>query len=80
MIALGTGIAPMRALVQERFAARQNGEKVGPMTLLFGARNQKLDYLYEEEWDHYQKEGILEKALTAFSRDQEKKIYVQHRL
>jgi len=46
------------------------------MCLLFGARNKKLDYLYEEEWDFYEKEGVLSKTLTAFSRDQEKKIYV----
>lgn len=46
------------------------------MTLLFGARNKKLDYLYEEEWVNYKQEGILENVLEAFSRDQKHKIYV----
>lgn len=49
MIALGTGIAPMRALIQERHAAKAKGEKVGPMTLMFGSRNAKNDFLYEDE-------------------------------
>jgi len=79
MIALGTGIAPMRALIQERAAAKKRGEKVGPMTLMFGSRFEKKDYLYKEELLRYKEEGILNNLITAFSRDQAHKIYVQHR-
>lgn len=49
MVALGTGIAPMRALYQKRLAAKKKGEKVGPMTMLFGSRTKKNDFLYGEE-------------------------------
>jgi sulfite reductase alpha subunit-like flavoprotein len=35
--------------MHERDAARKAGEKVGPMTYLFGSRNKKNDFLYEDE-------------------------------
>jgi len=76
MIALGTGIAPMRALIQERKAAKLRGEQIGPMTLIFGSRHSKGDWLYEDEWKQYQDEGILTNIITAFSRDQKEKVYV----
>jgi sulfite reductase alpha subunit-like flavoprotein len=53
MIALGTGIAPMRALIHERAAAKARGETIGPMTLLFGSRHQKGDFLYEDELNYW---------------------------
>lgn len=53
MVALGTGMAPMRALIHERVAAKKRGEPVGPMTLLFGSRHQKGDFLYEDELKHW---------------------------
>ncbi len=42
MVALGTGIAPMRAMVQEREVARTQGETVGEMAMFFGARYKVL--------------------------------------
>ena len=49
MVALGTGIAPMRAFIEERAAAKQDGEACGPMALFFGARNRQ-EYSYEAEF------------------------------
>ena len=46
-------MAPMRALIHERVAAKKRGEPVGPMTLLFGSRHQKGDFLYEDELKHW---------------------------
>lgn len=69
MIALGTGMAPMRALMQERKAAKMRGEPIGPMTLLFGSRHKHGDFLYQEEIEAYQREGLLTNLLTAWSRD-----------
>lgn len=69
MIALGTGCAPMRALMQERAAARKAGEKTGPMTYVFGSRNKKNDWLYEDEIAAWNKDGLVENVITAFSRD-----------
>ena len=36
------------------------------------------DYIYQEEMEGYREEGVLSALHVAFSRDQEKKIYVQH--
>lgn len=72
MIGPGTGIAPFRAFLQER----AHHSATGKNWLFFGERNRKSDYFYEEEW---KKHPNLE-VHTAFSRDQEEKIYVQHKL
>lgn len=79
MVALGTGIAPMRAFIEERAAAKRDGEKCGDMALFFGARNRQ-EYSYESEFDEYQKEGVLQHIILALSREQKEKIYVTHRL
>jgi sulfite reductase alpha subunit-like flavoprotein len=59
MIALGTGIAPMRALIQERVSAKKRGEPIGPMTLIFGSRTKTGDFLYEDEIQMYKDQGII---------------------
>jgi len=41
MVALGTGIAPMRAFIEERAVAKKDGETCGDMALFFGARNRQ---------------------------------------
>jgi len=79
MLATGTGIAPMRAFIEERVAAFRAGEKVSPMALFFGARN-RIEYSYEKEFNDYQEEGPLTTISLALSREQKEKIYVTHRL
>jgi sulfite reductase (NADPH) flavoprotein alpha-component len=76
MVGPGTGIAPFRAFVEER---RETGA-TGKNWLFFGDRSQKTDYLYENEWESYQNDGILNDLDLAWSRDQEKKVYVQHKM
>ena len=76
MIGPGTGIAPFRAFVQQR---KHDDIKKG-VWLFFGDQHQNADFLYGEEWKQLKKEGYLQKLDVAFSRDQEEKIYVQHRL
>lgn len=44
MVALGTGIAPMRAMVQERGLAKSQGEKCGPMSMFFGNRHYETEF------------------------------------
>lgn len=80
MVALGTGIAPMMSVMQEREVARTNGEKVGPCSMLFGSRNRKTDFIYQPELERWKENGILENIFEAFSRDQAAKVYVQHRI
>ena len=81
MVAAGTGIAPFRAFLQERARLQSMGREVGQMMLFFGCRRSKEDYLYKKELDEIKESfnGKLE-IVTAFSREQEMKIYVQDRV
>lgn len=76
MIAPGTGVAPMRSLIWERATWRNAGEvsPPGEAVLIFGGRNSKKDFLYHPDW---QNRELDVKVLTAWSRDQREKIYVQ---
>ncbi|KAK2553222.1 NADPH-dependent diflavin oxidoreductase 1 [Acropora cervicornis] len=47
--------------------------------LFFGCRNSNKDFFFREEWQTLTENGSLQ-LFTAFSRDQEEKVYVQHRL
>jgi sulfite reductase (NADPH) flavoprotein alpha-component len=76
MIGAGTGIAPYRAFIQHR----ELSEKRGKSWLFFGNRNFETEFLYQAEWHNFLKSGALSKMNVAFSRDGEKKEYVQHRL
>mmetsp|Transcript_18848 Transcript_18848/g.48981 ORF Transcript_18848/g.48981 Transcript_18848/m.48981 type:complete len:507 (-) Transcript_18848:399-1919(-) len=79
MAGLGTGLAPFRAYVEERKSQKDKGHKVGPMTLFFGGRYSKTEYYYRDEFEAYEKEGIV-KCCNAWSRDTAKKVYVQHKI
>ncbi|HEY3371013.1 MAG TPA: assimilatory sulfite reductase (NADPH) flavoprotein subunit [Prolixibacteraceae bacterium] len=76
LVGAGTGVAPFRAFLQHREANNQKGNT----WLFFGERRFRSDFLYQLEWQKLLKEGYLEKIDVAFSRDQEEKIYVQHKL
>ncbi|MFT3739919.1 MAG: assimilatory sulfite reductase (NADPH) flavoprotein subunit [Breznakibacter sp.] len=76
MVGAGTGIAPFRAFIQHRGAEAAMGKN----WLVFGDQHFTTDFLYQAEWLRYRKAGLLTKLDVAFSRDQEEKIYVQHRL
>lgn len=75
MIGAGTGLAPYRAFLQslQKRASKQTH------LLFFGCRHQHADYLYQQELEVWQAQGLLN-IYTAFSRDQAEKIYVQNRL
>jgi sulfite reductase alpha subunit-like flavoprotein len=74
MIGPGTGVAPFRSIIQERIS-----KGFMDNTLFFGCRYSKRDYFFQEDWREYQERGGLN-LITAFSRDQERKVYVQHRM
>jgi len=76
MIGPGTGIAPFRAFLEHRIAKHASGRN----WLFFGEIHEESTFFYKEEWFKAMKQGHLNKLTTAFSRDQENKIYVQHRL
>jgi len=76
MIGPGTGLAPFRAFLEQRQAANATGKN----WLFFGDQHEKTDFLYAEEMQTMQDQGLLTNLSLAFSRDQEQKIYVQTRI
>lgn len=76
MVGAGTGIAPYRAFLQQR----ESLGMLGDTWLFFGDRHFNSDFLYQAEWQKLLKSKHLEKMDVAFSRDQEEKIYVQHKM
>jgi len=77
MIGPGTGLAPFRGFIQERAWQKEQGKPVGPTLLFFGCRNRAQDYIYQEELEAWQEDGLLT-LHVAFSRDQAEKRYVTH--
>ncbi|KFM99284.1 cytochrome P450 [Bacillus clarus] len=78
MVGPGTGVAPFRGFLQARKAMKANGQSLGEAHLYFGCRSLEEDYLYQEELEQAQEEGIVT-LHTAFSRMKDQpKTYVQH--
>lgn len=76
MIGPGTGIAPFRSFLAERDATGATGKN----WLFFGEQHFTTDFLYQTEIQNWFETGVLTKVNTAFSRDQEEKVYVQHKM
>jgi len=79
MIGAGTGMAPFRAFVRE-FKAEGG---IRPTTVLFfGCWKRDQDFIYRDELNEALTSDppVLKELVTAFSREQGEKVYVQHRL
>lgn len=76
MVGPGTGVAPFRSFLEER----EEIEAKGKTWLFFGDQHFSSDFLYQVDWQRWLKEGVLTRMDVAFSRDQEEKVYVQHRM
>ncbi|MBG9757209.1 assimilatory sulfite reductase (NADPH) flavoprotein subunit [Lysinibacillus sp. fkY74-1] len=76
MIGAGTGIAPYRAFLEER----EELGVVGKAWLIFGDQHFVTDFLYQTDWQRWLASGTLSQMHIAFSRDTDKKIYVQHKI
>jgi NADPH-dependent sulfite reductase flavoprotein alpha-component len=76
MIGPGTGVAPFRAFLEEREAIGAKGLN----WLFFGERHAASGFYYREEMEGWLASGHLTRLSTAFSRDQEARVYVQHRM
>ena len=76
MIGPGTGIAPFRAFMAERDSLGASGRN----WLFFGDQHFSSDFLYQTEFQDWLRTGVLTRMNVAFSRDQQKKNYVQHKM
>ncbi|MEM9186948.1 MAG: sulfite reductase subunit alpha [Planctomycetota bacterium] len=76
MVGPGTGVAPFRAFLEERQVTSAPGKN----WLFFGDQHAATDFLYEDQLASLEQAGVLTKLSTAFSRDQEQKVYVQDRM
>jgi sulfite reductase alpha subunit-like flavoprotein len=76
MVGPGTGIAPFRAFLQERRALGHKGRN----WLFFGDRHRSENFYYRDDLEDMARDGFLNRLDLAFSRDQAKRIYVQHKM
>lgn len=76
MIGPGTGVAPFRSFLAERDSTGSNGRN----WLFFGDQHFVTDFLYQSEIQNWLETGVLTKVSVAFSRDQQEKVYVQHKM
>jgi sulfite reductase (NADPH) flavoprotein alpha-component len=76
MIGPGTGVAPFRGFLHDRHRRGARGKN----WLFFGEQHAATDFYYRDELAAFQHAGVLTRLDVAFSRDQQEKVYVQHRL
>jgi sulfite reductase (NADPH) flavoprotein alpha-component len=76
MVGPGTGIAPFRAFLQERLATKASGAA----WLFFGHQRSACDFFYRDEIEGLKAAGTLSRLSLAWSRDGDKKVYVQDKM
>jgi sulfite reductase (NADPH) flavoprotein alpha-component len=76
MIGPGTGIAPFRAFLLDRKATGAPGKN----WLFFGHQRSDCDFFYADELNAMKTTGLLTRLSLAWSRDGDKKFYVQDRM
>jgi len=76
MIGPGTGIAPFRAFLHDRRATGATGKN----WLFFGHQRSGYDFFYADELNAMKTSGLLTRMSLAWSRDGDKKFYVQDRM
>eukprot|EP01134_Creolimax_fragrantissima_P005595 CFRG5595T1 len=68
-VALGSGIAVFRAILQHRETLFDAGDDVSRMRLYFGMRRAQEDFLFKEELAYFTNKGLLE-LIPACSHDE----------
>jgi sulfite reductase (NADPH) flavoprotein alpha-component len=76
MIGPGTGVAPFRAFLHDRRATGATGKN----WLFFGHQRSACDFFYSDELNAMKTAGLLTRLSLAWSRDGDKKFYVQDRM
>eukprot|EP01097_Dermamoeba_algensis_P011347 TRINITY_DN8784_c0_g1_i1.p1 TRINITY_DN8784_c0_g1~~TRINITY_DN8784_c0_g1_i1.p1 ORF type:complete len:470 (-),score=87.62 TRINITY_DN8784_c0_g1_i1:211-1620(-) len=92
MIGPGTGVAPFIGFLQHRkelmklshsdtSPSLNSDSSFGPSILFFGCRYENKDYLFKEELESFNCDGVLTHLVTAFSREVPGEVvYVQHKM
>jgi cytochrome P450/NADPH-cytochrome P450 reductase len=68
-VSVGTGFAPMRAFLWERWALHQDGVTLGEAALFNGIRSRRQDYIYRDEIEMFAQQGIVDHLHVVASRD-----------
>lgn len=76
MVGPGTGVAPFRSFLWHRHAQKASGKA----WLFYGHQHQATDFYYRDELEELTRSGALTRLSTAWSRDGDKKVYVQDRM
>lgn len=80
LVSAGTGVAPFRGFLGDRLAAKQDGEPYSSALCFFGIRDPDVDYIFREEFEAAEGEGIV-RMRPAFSRAPQDGVrYVQDRI
>lgn len=80
LVATGSGIAPLRATLQQLFGSRHERERFGHIALLYGERSME-DFAYLPELQRLTGEGLQLSLVSSQQRQgRDEPSYVQHRL
>lgn len=80
LVSAGTGVAPFCGFLGDRLAAKQAGAPFSPALCFFGVRDPDVDYIFREEFEDAEREGIVAMR-PAFSRAPQNGVrYVQDRI
>lgn len=75
LVCTGSGVAPLRSLVQDRVhRARHAGARIAPTLVFFGCRREAGDFLYREEWEALAADPVAlvgHPELRTFANDEE---------
>ncbi|XP_025834407.1 NADPH-dependent diflavin oxidoreductase 1 isoform X2 [Agrilus planipennis] len=77
MVGPGTGVAPFRSYILDR--AKRGTADSNNLMLIFGCRNKDKDFHCREDFEKLHQQEKLQ-LVCAFSRDQDEKVYVQHKI
>ncbi|KAJ8918818.1 hypothetical protein NQ315_011104 [Exocentrus adspersus] len=77
MVGPGTGVAPFRNYIFERY--KENNSNPTNLILFYGCRYESKDFLCRDEFKKLHDEKKIE-LICAFSRDEDSKIYVQDKI
>lgn len=80
LVSAGTGVAPFCGFLGDRLAAKRDGRPFSPALCFFGVRDPNVDYIFREQFEDAERQGIV-RMRPAFSRAPQNGVrYVQDRI